>query len=156
MPFEIVEKEEMAAGVWKMVIAAPDVAKAAKAGQFVIVRAYVDSERIPLTIAGIDKENGTIMMSVQALGKGTKQITKMNVGESLADFAGPLGTPADVKKIGTVILVGGGVGIQILQARSEHRQMLKRSERLSWSAAASVLRQSIRRLKHIRKPETAS
>jgi len=111
MPFEIVEKEEMAAGVWKMVIAAPDVAKAAKAGQFVIVRAYVDSERIPLTIAGIDKENGTIMMSVQALGKGTKQITKMNVGESLADFAGPLGTPADVKKIGTVILVGGGVGI---------------------------------------------
>jgi len=111
MPFEILEKEEMAAGVWKMVIAAPDVAKAAKAGQFVIVRAYEDSERIPLTIAGIDKENGTIMMSVQALGKGTKQITKMNVGESLADFTGPLGTPADVKKIGTVILVGGGVGI---------------------------------------------
>jgi 2-polyprenylphenol hydroxylase and related flavodoxin oxidoreductases len=111
MPFEILEKEEMAAGVWKMVIAAPDVAKAAKAGQFVIVRAYEDSERIPLTIAGIDKENGTIMMSVQALGKGTKQITKMNVGENLKDFAGPLGTPADVKKIGTVILVGGGVGI---------------------------------------------
>ena len=111
MPFEILEKEEMAAGVWKMVIAAPDVAKAAKAGQFVIVRAYEDSERIPLTIAGIDKENGTIMMSVQALGKGTKQITKMSVGENLADFTGPLGTPADVKKIGTVILVGGGVGI---------------------------------------------
>jgi 2-polyprenylphenol hydroxylase and related flavodoxin oxidoreductases len=111
MPFEILEKEEMAAGVWKMVIAAPDVAKAAKAGQFVIVRAYADSERIPLTIAGIDRENGTIMMSVQALGKGTKQITKMNIGEGLTDFAGPLGTPADVKKIGTVILVGGGVGI---------------------------------------------
>ena len=111
MLFEILEKEEMAAGVWKMVIDAPDVAKAAKAGQFVIVRAYEDSERIPLTIAGINKEAGTIMMSVQALGKGTKQITKMNVGESLADFAGPLGTPADVKKIGTVILVGGGVGI---------------------------------------------
>ena len=111
MPFEILEKEVMAAGVWKMAVVAPDVAKAAKAGQFVIVRAYEDSERIPLTIAGIDKENGTIMMSVQALGKGTKQITKMNVGESLADFVGPLGTPADVKKIGTVILVGGGVGI---------------------------------------------
>ncbi|MDR2944632.1 MAG: sulfide/dihydroorotate dehydrogenase-like FAD/NAD-binding protein [Methanosarcinales archaeon] len=111
MTFEIREKEEMASGVWKMVIDAPDVAKAAKAGQFVIVRAYDDSERIPLTIADIDKENGTIMMSVQALGKGTKQITKMEVGESLKDFAGPLGTPADVKKIGTVILVGGGVGI---------------------------------------------
>lgn len=111
MVFEILEKEEMASGVWKMVIDAPDVAKAAKAGQFVIVRAYEDSERIPLTIADIDRENGTIMMSVQALGKGTKQITKMNVGERLADFVGPLGTPADVKKIGTVILVGGGVGI---------------------------------------------
>ena len=111
MVFEILEKEEMASGVWKMVIDAPDVAKAAKAGQFVIVRAYDDSERIPLTIADIDRENGTIMMSVQELGKGTKQITKMNVGESLADFVGPLGTPADVKKIGTVILVGGGVGI---------------------------------------------
>lgn len=111
MPFEILEKEEMASGVWKMVIDAPDVAKAAKAGQFVIVRAYDDSERIPLTIADIDTERGTIMMSVQALGKGTKQITKMAVGESLKDFAGPLGTPADIKKIGTVILVGGGVGI---------------------------------------------
>ncbi|WNY28583.1 Dihydroorotate dehydrogenase B (NAD(+)), electron transfer subunit [Methanimicrococcus stummii] len=111
MSFKILEKEEMAAGVWKMVIDASDVAKAAKAGQFVIVRAYDDSERIPLTIADIDREKGTIMMSVQALGKGTKQITKMEVGESLADFVGPLGTPADVKKIGTVILVGGGVGI---------------------------------------------
>lgn len=111
MPFEILEKEEMASGVWKMVIDAPDVAAAAKAGQFVIVRAYDDSERIPLTIADIDRERGTIMMSVQALGKGTKQITKMEVGESLQDFVGPLGTPADVKKIGSVILVGGGVGI---------------------------------------------
>lgn len=111
MPFEILEKEEMATGVWKMVVDAPDVAEAAKAGQFVIVRAYEDSERIPLTIADINKENGTIMMSVQALGKGTKQIAALEIGESLADFAGPLGTPADVKKIGTVILVGGGVGI---------------------------------------------
>ena len=111
MVFEILKKEEMATGVWKMVIDAPDVAKASKAGQFVIVRAYGDSERIPLTIAGIDREKGTVMMSVQALGKGTKQMTKMNAGESLADFTGPLGTPADVKKIGTVVLVGGGVGI---------------------------------------------
>ncbi|MCL2863776.1 MAG: sulfide/dihydroorotate dehydrogenase-like FAD/NAD-binding protein [Methanimicrococcus sp.] len=111
MVFEILKKEEMAAGVWKMVIDAPDVAKASKAGQFVIVRAHDDSERIPLTIADIDRGKGTVMMSVQALGKGTKQLTKMNVGESLADFAGPLGTPADVKKIGTVVLVGGGVGI---------------------------------------------
>ncbi|WNY22924.1 Dihydroorotate dehydrogenase B (NAD(+)), electron transfer subunit [Methanimicrococcus hongohii] len=111
MPFEILENEEMATGVQKMVIDAPDVARAAKAGQFVIVRAYDDSERIPLTIADIDTERGTIMMSVQALGKGTKQIARMEVGEHLADFVGPLGTPADVKKIGTVILVGGGVGI---------------------------------------------
>ncbi|MDR0768066.1 MAG: sulfide/dihydroorotate dehydrogenase-like FAD/NAD-binding protein, partial [Methanosarcinales archaeon] len=96
MPFEILEKEEMATGVWKMVIDAPDVARAAKAGQFVIVRAYDDSERIPLTIADIDREKGTIMMSVQALGKGTKQMTKMKVGETLASFVGPLGTPADV------------------------------------------------------------
>lgn len=111
MVFEILKKEEMAAGIWKMVIYAPDVAKASKAGQFVIVRAYGDSERIPLTIADIDRKEGTVMMSVQALGKGTKQLTKMKAGESLADFVGPLGTPADVKKIGTVVLVGGGVGI---------------------------------------------
>ena len=111
MLYEILEKEEMAAGVYKMVIGAPDVAKAAKAGQFVIVRAQEDSERIPLTIADFDAAKGTVTMSVQALGKGTKQITNMTVGEGLADFTGPLGTPADVKKIGTVILVGGGVGI---------------------------------------------
>ena len=111
MLYEILEKEEMAAGIFKMVIDAPDVSKAAKAGQFVIVRAYDDSERIPLTIADFDEAAGTVTISVQALGKGTKQMTNMNAGEKLADFVGPLGTPSDIKKIGTVVLVGGGVGI---------------------------------------------
>ncbi|WNY25113.1 sulfide/dihydroorotate dehydrogenase-like FAD/NAD-binding protein [Methanolapillus millepedarum] len=111
MPFKILEKEELATGVFKMVIDAPDVAKAAKAGQFVMVRTFADSERIPLTIADFDSKTGTITMAVQALGKGTKQLTKLIPGDNIADFTGPLGTPADVKKIGTVILVGGGVGI---------------------------------------------
>ncbi|MBO4301781.1 sulfide/dihydroorotate dehydrogenase-like FAD/NAD-binding protein [Methanosarcinaceae archaeon] len=111
MSYKILEKEEIGTGVFRMVIEAPDVAAAAKAGQFVMIRVCETGERIPLTIADFSKEKGTVTIVVQALGKSTKMLTAMNPGDAVADFIGPLGTPSDVRKLGTVILVGGGVGI---------------------------------------------
>jgi len=111
MSYKIVEKEEVATDTFKMVFEAPDIAAAAKAGQFLIVRIDERGERIPLTIADFSSDENTVTTVIQALGKSTKKLTKMNVGGSISDIAGPLGTPADVKQLGTVVLVGGGVGI---------------------------------------------
>lgn len=111
MAYKILEKEEIAPSVHRMVIDAPDVAKAAKAGQFIILRIDELGERIPLTIADLGKEKGTVTVIFQEMGKTTKQLAKLSPGESLEDFVGPLGTPSDIRKLGTVILVGGGIGV---------------------------------------------
>ena len=81
------------------------------AGQFIILRIDETSERIPLTIADFDAGEGYVTIIFQEMGKTTKQLAKMTDEDVLQDFVGPLGKPADVQKLGTVILVGGGVGI---------------------------------------------
>lgn len=111
MAYKILEKEEIAPLVHRMVVYAPDVAKAAKAGQFIILRIDELGERIPLTIADFAKEKGTVTVIFQEMGKTTKQLAKLSAGEYLEDFVGPLGTPSDISKLGTVILVGGGIGV---------------------------------------------
>ena len=111
MPYTILEKEQIAPLVHLMKVLAPDVARAAKAGQFIILRIDENSERIPLTIADTDINVGSVTVIFQEMGKTTKQLAKMKEADVLQDFVGPLGTPADVRKLGTVILVGGGVGI---------------------------------------------
>ncbi len=111
MAYKILEKEEIAPSVHRTVIDAPDVAKAAKAGQFIILKIDEEGERIPLTIADFNPEKGTITVIFQEMGKTTKQLGKLSAGDFLEDFVGPLGTPADIRKLGTVILVGGGVGV---------------------------------------------
>ncbi len=111
MAYKILEKEEIAPSVHRTVIDAPDVAKAAKAGQFIILKIDEEGERIPLTIADFDPEKGTVTVIFQEMGKTTKQLGKLSAGDSLEDFVGPLGTPSDIRKLGTVILVGGGVGV---------------------------------------------
>ena len=87
------------------------VAKKAQAGQFVILRIDEKGERIPLTIADYDREKGTITIIFMEVGKTTKQLGKLNIGDSIENFAGPLGIASEVKNYGTVICVGGGVGI---------------------------------------------
>jgi len=87
------------------------VAKKAQAGQFVILRIDEKGERIPLTIADYDREKGTITIIFMEVGKTTKQLGTLNVGDSIENFAGPLGIASEVKNYGTVICVGGGVGI---------------------------------------------
>jgi len=94
-----------------MVVEAPHVARKARAGQFVIVRIDEHGERIPLTIADYDREAGTITLIFQEVGKSTKHLGTLNVGDALATLAGPLGHPTEIANYGTVVCVGGGVGI---------------------------------------------
>ena len=109
--YEIVEKKVLSETVKLMKIKAPLVAKKAKAGQFIILRIDEKGERIPLTIADFDRKKGTITIIFMEVGKTTKQLGTLNVGDSIVNFAGPLGVASEVKKYGTVVMIGGGVGI---------------------------------------------
>ncbi len=108
---EIVRKERYSDQVFMMAIRAPLVARKAQAGQFIIIRANETGERIPLTIGDFDREKGELEIVVQEIGKSTKLLATMDVGQSILDLTGPLGVPTHIEKVGTVVCVGGGVGI---------------------------------------------
>jgi ferredoxin--NADP+ reductase len=108
----IVEKQQLSENVFTAEIEAPLIAKARKPGQFVIVSVSSDySERIPLTIAGADPAKGTIRLIWQKVGKSTAELSNMKVGDTIENIAGPLGRPTHVEKFGTVVCVGGGIGV---------------------------------------------
>lgn len=109
--FQILEKESLAPQFKRYVIAAPEIARKHRAGQFVLVMLHEHGERIPLTIAGSDKEAGTITLVVQEVGKTTMEMGLMEEGDCLYAVVGPLGTPTHVERWGTVVCVGGGAGI---------------------------------------------
>ena len=109
--YKIISHTNLGGTTSEMVVEAPLVARKAKAGQFLIIRIDEEGERVPLTIADHDKEKGTITMVYQVAGRSTKQLSTMKVGEYLADVVGPLGQPSEVENFGTVVIVGGGVGI---------------------------------------------
>ncbi|HKY48468.1 MAG TPA: sulfide/dihydroorotate dehydrogenase-like FAD/NAD-binding protein [Acidimicrobiia bacterium] len=94
-------------------VEAPRVAQHWQPGQFVIVRVSGDGERVPLTIVDGDRDAGTICLIVQGIGATTRTINRLEVGDSLADVAGPLGTPSRIEAYGNVVVVGGGVGTAI-------------------------------------------
>lgn len=115
--FTILEKRLLAENIYLMKVEAPRVAHAALPGQFVIVRADALGERIPLTIADYDTEEGSVTIVIQTLGVSTRKICQLEVGEALADFAGPLGRPSEfvhesleVLRSRRYIFIGGGVG----------------------------------------------
>lgn len=105
--------EFLAPDVKKFVIHAPKIALKRKAGQFVIVRISDHGERIPLTIADSNSEEGTITIIVQGVGKTTKAINSLNTGDYFLDVVGPLGKPSHIEKFGTAVSIGGGVGTAI-------------------------------------------
>ncbi len=111
--FKIVKKQPLNPTVTKMVIEAPLVARKAKAGQFIILRASDDGERIPLTIAGYDREAGTVDIIFQIVGGTTMELNTLNEGDYLPDFVGPLGKASEVEGFKKVAVVGGGVGCAI-------------------------------------------
>ena len=108
---KILEKEFISPQVFRMAVEAPQIARKRKAGQFIILRTCDVGERIPLTIADADAEKGTIELVVQVVGKSTKELSKMEVGDELCDFVGPLGRATHIELLGTVVIIGGGVGI---------------------------------------------
>ena len=111
--FKIVKKRELNPTVTEMVIEAPLIAKKAKAGQFIIIRAKEDSERIPLTIAHYDAAAGTVAIIFQIVGAGTMQLNSLKEGEDVHDFVGPLGKATEIEGLKNVCVVGGGVGCAI-------------------------------------------
>ena len=108
---KIVAKEHFSENVVKLVIEAPLIAKARRAGHFVIVRCGDMGERIPLTIADSDPKAGTITLVVQAVGDSTRKICALNPGDELTDVVGPLGQATHIENFGTVVCCGGGVGV---------------------------------------------
>lgn len=113
--YQIVRKQVLSKGaIIRFDINAPRIAAKVKAGQFVIIRVNETGERIPLTVADKDAFSGTITLIFQIVGKTTALMRSLKEGDSLKDVVGPLGKPADIENIGTVVMVGGGTGVAIL------------------------------------------
>lgn len=111
--FNITEARDLAPQVRYLRIEAPKIARRRKAGQFVIVRATTDGERIPLTIVDSSAEDGWIALIVQGVGKATKSLNLLEAGDGIPDVAGPLGMPSRIERFGTAVSIGGGVGTAI-------------------------------------------
>ncbi len=111
--YEIVKKKVLNPTVTMLDIKAPLIAKKAQAGQFIILRTDEEGERIPLTVAGTDKENGTVKIIFQTVGATTEKLSHKEEGDALADFAGPLGCPTHTEGVKKACIVGGGVGCAI-------------------------------------------
>ena len=111
--FKIVSKQELNPTVTRMSIEAPMVARKAQAGQFIILRVNDDGERVPLTIAGYDREAGTVDIIFQIVGGTTMELNAKQAGEYIQDFVGPLGKPTHIEGLKKVAVVGGGVGCAI-------------------------------------------
>lgn len=110
--FKILEKKQLSADVFYMKVNAPEIAQNRKAGQFVLVQIDVDyGERIPLTIADANAEEGWLVLVFQAVGATTLKLSRKNVGDEIAAILGPLGNPTHIEKKGTVVCVGGGIGV---------------------------------------------
>ena len=111
--YRIVKKESLNPTVTRMSIEAPLVAQKVQPGQFIILRAEENGERIPLTVAGYDREAGTVDIIFQIVGATTDKLNHRYQGESIPDFVGPLGKPTETEGLKRVAVIGGGVGCAI-------------------------------------------
>ena len=110
--YKILKKRTLGPSIHEYVVEAPDVARVGKAGEFIVLRLHERGERIPLTIVECDPETGGVTLVVQEVGKSTREMgDHFHKGDSILDFAGPLGEASEIENYGTVICVGGGVGI---------------------------------------------
>ncbi|MBR1424012.1 sulfide/dihydroorotate dehydrogenase-like FAD/NAD-binding protein [bacterium] len=110
MGYKIISKREICPNQYELVIEAPFVVRNAKAGQFIIFRVEDEGERVPLTIADVDKEKGLLTIVFMAVGYTTKKLALLNKGDELVDLVGPLGKPTHIKNYGTAVCVAGGYG----------------------------------------------
>ncbi len=114
MPFKILKKEVLAPRIKLMEVEAPYVARKAQPGQFIVLRVHERGERIPITIAKADPERGSVTIIFQEVGKTTYHLGTLEEGDYILDFVGPLGKPSEIDHFGTVVAIGGGVGIPLL------------------------------------------
>lgn len=123
MSYKIVTKKVLNPQIFLMEVEAPLIAKKAEPGQFIILRIDEYGERVPFTIADFDREKGTVTIIVQIVGKTTKDLAKIEEGEELSDFAGPLGMPTPLEGLKKVAVIGGGLGTAIAypQAKKLHQ-----------------------------------
>lgn len=124
---KILKKRQLSENVNEYVVDAPEVAKHACPGQFVILRVDSEGERVPFTIADADDINGTITILVQTIGMTTYKLSLLNEGDCIHDFVGPLGNPTDLGEYENIVLVGGGIGSAVIypQAKFRHKSGLK-------------------------------
>lgn len=117
--YEIISKKQFSEKVNEYVVYAPDVAHRARAGQFIILCATEDGERVPFTVCDYDREKGTITILVQTVGYSTMILEKLSVGDSICDFVGPLGKPTDLSGFDKILLVGGGIGSAVIYPQAK-------------------------------------
>jgi len=108
---KIIEKTELAPKIVRLVLDAPHIARRHQPGQFIILRPDEYGERVPMSVADVDRERGTITTVVQEVGVTSAKLCAMNAGDHVADLVGPLGRPTHIEKFGTAVCVGGGAGI---------------------------------------------
>jgi ferredoxin--NADP+ reductase len=107
----ILEKFNLGPKIYSIVVDVPSIARKAHAGQFVMVKLHEKGERVPLTISDYDREKGTITIVFQDVGKTSGLLAAMNTGERITDILGPQGNPTEIALFGTVVVVGGGIGV---------------------------------------------
>ena len=110
----IIEKQDLSENVVRMVLAAPEIARKRRAGQFIILKIDEPGERIPLTIVDSDAEAGTITIIFQVVGKTTAALAAMKAGDEISDVQGPLGNPTEIENFGHVVCIGVGVGVGVV------------------------------------------
>ncbi len=111
--YPIKDKRQLTPTVSRISVFAPDITRHAKAGQFVMLRVAPDGERIPMTIADVDKQAGTVSIIFQVVGASTHQLNQLDTGDHILDFVGPLGKPTAIEGLSKVAVIGGGVGCAI-------------------------------------------
>jgi len=111
MTHRIIEHEWLGPSTCRIVVTAPDIARVRQAGQFVILRINEKGERFPLTICDADPMQGTLSLVFQTVGKSTYHLARLRVSDTIQDITGPLGQPSRIQKYGTVVCIGGGIGI---------------------------------------------
>lgn len=108
---KIIEKKQISKEVFQLTVESPLIAKERNPGQFILLQVHEDGERIPLTIADANPEEGTITLIFQEVGKTTHLLAELNVGDSVLNIVGPLGKPTHIEQFGKVICIGGGIGV---------------------------------------------
>ncbi|MFC1912381.1 sulfide/dihydroorotate dehydrogenase-like FAD/NAD-binding protein, partial [Chloroflexota bacterium] len=113
--YKVLLKEDLVPNIHLFKIAAPDVAKKAKPGQFVVIRIDEKGERIPVTVADWDEKEGSVTVVFMEVGTTTRRLATLQTGESIANFVGPLGLPTEIEKFGTVVCVAGGFAVAVIR-----------------------------------------